>query len=154
MSKHSKSVAKVSAEFTGSGDLDAELAEAAEAAEVNPDAPLTDRSTVTRGHARSKVLQVRLNQDEFDAIEHLAERRQLPVSTIAREQLLKLIAADDDPTDRLAQLQSAATMLANFFAELRDVAESDVETLKMMVIASRHQDQGRRRTDPGGDRMN
>jgi predicted DNA-binding ribbon-helix-helix protein len=119
MSKHSKSVAKVSAEFTGSGNLDAELAEAAEAAETNPDAPITDRSTVTRGHARSKVLQVRLNQDEFDAIESLAERRQLPVSNIAREQLLKLIATDDAPTDRLAQLQSSAEMLANFVAELR-----------------------------------
>jgi hypothetical protein len=38
-----------------SGDLDAELAEAAEAAEANPDAPITERSTVTRGHGRSKV---------------------------------------------------------------------------------------------------
>jgi predicted DNA-binding ribbon-helix-helix protein len=134
-----KPVGKV-ARFSRSGDLEAELADEAEAAEANPDAPITDRSTVTRGHARSKVLQVRLNQDEFDAIERLAERRQLPVSTIAREQLLQLIATNDDPTDRLAQLQTSATVVANFFAELRNATEMGDDDAMLTLLARPCQD--------------
>ncbi|ULP45937.1 ribbon-helix-helix domain-containing protein [Mycolicibacter virginiensis] len=65
-------------------------------ADADPNAPIPAHVKVSRpGRARSKVLQVRLNPDEFDALEEIAERRGLPVSTVAREQLLRLIAADE-----------------------------------------------------------
>jgi hypothetical protein len=76
-------------------DLLAEVADEAEAAEADQtERPIPDHVKVTRGNPRSKVLQVRLNPDEMAALEAIAERRELPVSTIAREQLLRLIAAD------------------------------------------------------------
>jgi hypothetical protein len=72
---------------------DIEAIEAAEADQT--ERPLPAHVKVSRpGHARSKVLQVRLNPDEYDALERIADRRELPVSTIARAQLLKLIASE------------------------------------------------------------
>lgn len=71
----------------------------AEAGETDQsDRPLPANVDVSRpGRARSKVLQVRLNPDEFDALEAIAARRELPVSTVAREQLLKLVAELREP---------------------------------------------------------
>jgi uncharacterized protein (DUF1778 family) len=55
--------------------------------------------------SRSKTLQVRLNPDEYAAIERIAEERGLPVSTIARAQLLALLDTPtaDDPLQKLMQ---------------------------------------------------
>jgi len=44
---------------------------------------------VTRGHSRSRVLQIRLNSDELERLEILAEERGLPTSTVARALLLQ-----------------------------------------------------------------
>lgn len=79
------------------GNLDerlAQLAEEAEAGEADQTMrPLPPHVRVSRpGHARSKVLQVRLNRDELAALEAIAQRRGLPVSTVAREQLLRLLS--------------------------------------------------------------
>ena len=75
-------------------DQETEAAEAARGQEF--DGPLPDHVKVSRpGRARSKVLQVRLNPEELDALEAIAARRDLPVSTIAREQILKLLAQDE-----------------------------------------------------------
>ena len=79
--------------------LEQALAEAdeIEAAErtTDPDAPLPPHVKVTHpGHARSKVLQVRLNPEEYAALETLAEQRKLPVSTVARAQILDLLSRD------------------------------------------------------------
>jgi hypothetical protein len=81
--------------------LDQALAEANEmeaadaVADVEPAEPLQTDVKVSRpNRSRSKVLQVRLNPDEFEALERIAERRELPVSTVAREQLLYLIASE------------------------------------------------------------
>lgn len=76
-------------------DLLAEVADEAEAGEADQtERPIPEHVKVTRGNPRSKVLQVRLNPDEMAALEAIADRRELPVSTVAREQLLRLIAAD------------------------------------------------------------
>lgn len=71
---------------------EADEIEAAEAT-AGPDAPIPAHVKVSRpGRARSRVLQVRLNPDEYEALEAMAERRGLPVSTVARDHLLRLIA--------------------------------------------------------------
>lgn len=94
------------------------LADEAEAAEADQaDRPLPPHVKVSRpGHARSKVLQVRLNPEEYEAIERIALARGLPASTVAREHLLRLItqtvAANpdviDDPEHVRAQIVAAA----------------------------------------------
>lgn len=68
----------------------------AEAGEVDQTVrPLPAHVKVSRpNRARSKVLQVRLNPDEMEALEAIAARRNLPVSTVAREQLLRLVTED------------------------------------------------------------
>lgn len=69
---------------------------AAEDAEVDQTArPLPDGVKVTQpGRARSKVLQVRLNPEEYQALEQIAARRDIPVSTLARAELLKAVDAE------------------------------------------------------------
>jgi predicted DNA binding CopG/RHH family protein len=44
---------------------------------------------VSRGHSRSRVLQIRLNSDELERLESVAEERGLPTSTVARALLLQ-----------------------------------------------------------------
>ncbi len=61
----------------------------AEADTTSADAPLPKSVKVTRGHDRSKTLQVRLNEDEYRLMEKLAQEAMLPVSTFARVILLK-----------------------------------------------------------------
>jgi hypothetical protein len=85
----------------------ADIADEAEAGEEDQTArPIPAHVKVTRGHPRSRVLQVRLNPDEYAAIERIAERRGLPASTVAREELLKLVAEED------AQDQPLVTLVA------------------------------------------
>lgn len=112
----------------------AQLGDEAEAGEADQtDRPIPAHVKVTRGNARSKVLQVRLNEDEFAAIERIAARRELPASTVAREQLLKLIAADetDDPATALAQIQAAAEAIKTLTVYLVDTCpEAHRETYR------------------------
>lgn len=72
-------------------DLIAAESASAEAADDSVDAPLPEHVRVTRGHDRSKVLQVRLNEDEHRLLTKLADESHLPVSTFVRSFLLKLI---------------------------------------------------------------
>lgn len=58
------------------------------AVERNADAPLKPGTRVTRGHGRTKTLQVRLTDDEYEELERDAEGLGLPVSTLARQRLL------------------------------------------------------------------
>jgi uncharacterized protein YbaP (TraB family) len=84
--------------------MDAEAAAAEAADDVDDGAPLP-AGTVSRPNvARSRVLQVRLNPEELAALEELAVRRGLPVSTIARAHLLGLIreSAELDPAAEIA----------------------------------------------------
>lgn len=107
-------------------DLLAEVADEAEAAErtADPDAPLPEHVKITRpGHARSKVLQVRLNPDEMAAVEAIAERRGLPVSTVAREQILQLLADD-------AAFGSTGSPLRRYFLDAADRANESADALR------------------------
>lgn len=84
--------------------LNKEAAAAEAARGQDQDAPLPDHVTVTRpNRARSKVLQVRLSPEEYQALERLAESRDLPISAIARARLLGLLdeQAEGDPLQRL-----------------------------------------------------
>lgn len=104
--------------------LEQALAEAdeIEAAEhtSNPNAPLPDHVEVSQpGRARSKVLQVRLNPEEMTALEAIAERRELPVSTVAREQILRLLDADASDVGPLGHLLVAAEQVTEYAREVR-----------------------------------
>jgi hypothetical protein len=68
------------------------LAEESDAIEADPNAPIGPGTQVTRGHGRTRTLQVRLNDDEFDALSRAAEKAQLPESTYARSLLLDAVA--------------------------------------------------------------
>lgn len=102
--------------------LEQALAEAddIEAAEftADPDAPIPAHVTVTRpNRARSKVLQVRLNPDEMEAVERIAAQRDLPPSTVARDWLLRMVreneaqAGSATATALIEQVLSAASQL-------------------------------------------
>lgn len=102
----------------------ARIAEEAEAAEADQtDRPLPAHVKVSRpGHARSKVLQVRLNPDEMAALEAIAQLRELPVSTVAREQILRLIAAHTSQADtweKLTKLFLAAKQVEEYADDLQ-----------------------------------
>lgn len=70
--------------------IEQELA-AIEAAEENgdADAPLPPHVRVTRGHNRTRTLQVRLNDDELDRLNRVADETGVPASTYARMLLLE-----------------------------------------------------------------
>lgn len=79
--------------------------EEAAAAEAEPDEddglPLPPHVKVSRpGWEHRTVLEVSLNPEELDALEAIAAQRDLPVRTIAREQLLRLIAEQQKPVGR------------------------------------------------------
>jgi len=66
---------------------------AAESASDRPDEPLPDHVRVTRGHDRSRVLQVRLSEAEYEALAEHAQAHDVPASTFARAVLLRDIAS-------------------------------------------------------------
>jgi len=96
----------------------AAIAAEAEAAEADQsDRPIPAHVTVSRpNRARSKVLQVRLNPDEFEAIERIAAKRGLPPSTVARERLLAMIREEQ------GEQADVATQLVVVADQLRAVA--------------------------------
>jgi hypothetical protein len=93
--------------------------EAAEAT-ADPDAPIPPHVKVSRpNRARSRVLQVRLNSEEFEAIERLAAQRGLAASTLARERLLQMIREDDaTEADVAEQLTAAADRIKALVAQV------------------------------------
>lgn len=80
----------------GLEDLLAAEAAAAEAAEGDQESALSSDARISRGHSRSRTLQVRLNDHELDELAALADHRRLPVSTLARVLLLQALAPADD----------------------------------------------------------
>ncbi len=70
--------------------MDQAAAEAEAARDEDQDAPLPPHVKVSRPNlARSRVLEVRLNPEEYEALERLAKGRGLPMRTIARALLLR-----------------------------------------------------------------
>lgn len=122
-------------------DLIRDEAEHVEQAEkdTQDETRIPDNVKVTRGNPRSKVLQVRLTAEEYEAIERIAARRDLPVSTIAREQLLKIV--DDDPVATaygIVNVIHAATQLNELALSLRNqIAHTPMETQKGAAAAAR-----------------
>lgn len=88
-------------------ELAALLDEVATDAEVHDELgfePDLSKVKVTRGGPRTRVLQVRLNDDELATLEQLAKSRGLPPSTLARELVLSAInpsATDSEARERI-----------------------------------------------------
>ena len=95
-------------------------AAAAEAFEEDQSVPYPDHVKISRpNRARSRVLQVRLNPEEFEAIERIAAARALPASTVARERLLAMIREDEaSQADVAAQLVVVADQIRAFAARM------------------------------------
>jgi hypothetical protein len=84
---------------------EAKAAEEAEAT-ADPTALLPSHVKVTRGHPRTKNLQVRFRDDEFDELAAYAEQRGLPISTVVRMLVLQAITPGDDLKAALDRLES------------------------------------------------
>jgi len=96
-------------------DIAALLEEEAEVIDADRDAPITDATTVTRGHGRSKTLQIRLNPEELEELERVAASRGLPTSTVAREAILRLVRpAEARSADRRRIADQLVRYLDNF----------------------------------------
>lgn len=89
-------------------DLLAAEAEAAERAEqtADEDTPLPAHVTITRGHPRSRNLQVRFRDDEFEELAAYAQGRGLPMSTVVRSMVLQAIAPADDLKSAFDRLEA------------------------------------------------
>lgn len=74
-------------------DLIASEVAAAEAAPDRPGEPLASHVRVTRGHDRSRVLQVRLSEAEYAMLAERADEQQVPASTFARAVILQGLAS-------------------------------------------------------------
>lgn len=89
------------------------IAAEAQASEQNKDAPIGPGTKLTRGHGRSRTLQVRLNDEELQALTDLAEQREIPTSTLARDLLLAHLSQDTDtPQAALARIRADLDALA------------------------------------------
>jgi len=111
--------------------------EEARAAEAEPDDDghqMPENVTASQpNRVRSKVLQVRLSDEEFAAVERAAERRQLPASTVARERLLKLLTEDAAPTFTSAQQAAALRAIEIVRAS---TCSSDPQTNEAATLAA------------------
>lgn len=85
--------------------LDAEGAAAEDGELDQTERPLPVGTKVIRGRARSKTLQVRLNEDEYAELEQLAQARDLPVSTVARTMLLSGLGPANDAGGTLDRIE-------------------------------------------------
>lgn len=93
------------------------IAAEADAAERNPDAPTRPNTKLTRGHDRSKTLQVRPNADELEALSSAAERLGVPISTLARDLLLvQLSTRSSAPQAVIARMRADLDSLASTVA--------------------------------------
>lgn len=83
-------------------------------AEEAADAPAGPETRVTRGHGRSRTLQVRLNDDEYEMLTALAEAKGLPVSTLVRTLLHPVLSPTADaPAELIARMRQELDLLAH-----------------------------------------
>lgn len=93
------------------------LDEEAAASEQGRDADIPAGATISRGHGRSKTLQVRLNDDEYATLEAFADERNLPVSTMVRSLVLSAMRTDTGtPSERIARLHHELDLLSQQIA--------------------------------------
>ncbi len=96
---------------------EAEEIEAAEAT-ARADAPIPRHVKVSKpNRTRPRVLQIRLSEAEYAALEQVARRRDLPVSAVAREQLLPLVLPQQS---RELSILAASTQLIEVATFLRE----------------------------------
>lgn len=94
------------------------VAEEVAAIEDDPDAAVTDETTVSRpGRARSQMLSVRLSPEEADAVAGVAQASGVPVSTLIRGYILRGLSQDRDDSPQ----------------SLVDALSQDVERLRRAV---------------------
>lgn len=94
-------------------DIEELLGIEAEASERNKDAEPGPGTRTTRGNGRAKILQIRLNPEELAALREAAERRGLPVSTVARDMILRgLVSGSDFPGSVIARMRADLETLA------------------------------------------
>ncbi|WP_237139998.1 hypothetical protein [Mycobacteroides abscessus] len=110
-------------------DLDAFLEEEGNAIEAGADAPITDATKVTRGHPKTRTLQVRLSPEEYEGLEKIADERGLPVSTVARENLQKLLASTSS--------SAAERVIAEFSRYVHSLDESQRLSADIVWAAGR-----------------
>lgn len=87
--------------------------------ESKADEPLPESTQVTRGLARSKTLQVRLTEVEYEVIEELARDAGLPSSTFARQILLQALPEQREAEGDGAALEAAVDRLERDVTALR-----------------------------------
>lgn len=93
------------------------IAAEADASEQNPDAEIRPDSKITRGHNRTRTLQVRLHEDEFASLASVAERLGVPASTLARDLLLRDLASPGaSPLAVIARMRADLDALASSVA--------------------------------------
>ncbi|AIM50424.1 hypothetical protein PBI_OMNICRON_91 [Mycobacterium phage Omnicron] len=83
---------------------------------VSDDVDLTDVK-VTRGGPRTRVLQIRLNDDELAELERQATARDLPASTVAREILLRALFPRKSGTATRADFAEAILSYVDFVVD-------------------------------------
>lgn len=91
-------------------------AEEAELMSADPE-PLPESVKVTRGHGRSRTLQVRLNEDEYEQLELIAKASHLPVSTVARSVLLAAVAPTSDPNAAILRIETDLAALKRLMSK-------------------------------------
>lgn len=99
---------------------DDELRAVAEEAEQSMDQPMPQGSRWTSpGQARSMVLQVRLNPEEYEELVRYADERDLPVSTVARAALLAQVRHQGEPSlpAAIAHLAADVEQLRRFVSQ-------------------------------------
>lgn len=60
-----------------------------------------------RNLARSVMFSLRLNPEELDALEHIADERGIPTRTLARGFIIQAMRAHDSVESRVARLEKA-----------------------------------------------
>lgn len=86
----------------------------------------------TRGHGRAKVLQIRLNPDELERLERAADERGLPVSTLARDYLLRGLDTPVITPGSLDRPTLRASHVAQFVAAIAAVPPGTFEAIAEM----------------------
>jgi hypothetical protein len=100
-------------------DLAAIIEDEVAAIEAGRENPLADSAKISRGNGRSKVLQVRLNPDELAELERIAAQRGLPISTVAREAITRLIRPE------VARTAAANRLIDDFARYVATLGEFD-----------------------------
>jgi hypothetical protein len=103
-------------------DVAAIIEDEVAAIEAGRENPLADSAKISRGNGRSKVLQVRLNPDELAELERVAAQRGLPISTVAREAIIRLIRPE------VARTAAANRLIDDFARYVATLGEFDSST--------------------------